>query len=190
MGVVECELAGDVAAIGEVDVVVPVGSSSIGVLGLDGLQDTGVGAFVEFAEVVAIEQVELAFFAGDDEEMRMRAGLRSEQDGALAAEVPIVRVHDFLVEGSEVVADDELVAVEVKLEDGVAVVAAAGLAGVEVSVAGGDVDVAGVVDGGACVGLPDAGVVAVGRGVEDGALAERVGVVGHDPAVVGSYVAG
>jgi len=112
--------------------------------------------------MVAIEEVELALFACEDEQMRMRSGLRGEEDGALAAEVPIVGVEYFLIGGREVIADGEVGSVEVELEEGVAVVAAVGLGCVEVSVAGGYVNVACVVDGGAGVGLPDACVVAIG----------------------------
>ncbi len=119
--------------------------------------------------------------------MRVRAGLVGDEEWSAGAEVGVVAVKVFGVEGREVVGEFERLGVE--FEEAVAVVATASV-DVEAAVASGYDDVAVGVGGGTGVGGPDATVVGVGRGVEDGALLEGVGVVGDDPAVVGGDVAG
>ncbi len=103
------------------------------------------------------------------------------------AEVGVVAVEVFGVEGREVVG--ELEGLGVEFEEAVAVVAASTIH-VETAVAGGYDDVALRVGGGTGVAGPDAAVVGVGRGVEDGALLQGMGIVGDDPAVIRGDVAG
>jgi hypothetical protein len=59
---------------------------------------------------------------------------------------------------------------------------------IPIAIAGDVVDVAGGIDGGGPAGLPDSAQLTVGRGAEDAGLLEGLGVVSHDPTVIGAEI--
>jgi hypothetical protein len=116
----------------------------------------------------------------------MRAGLVGYEGGAARSYVCVSLADALLIVRREIVADGKGRTIE--FEDGVAIVAAA-VGGVEGAIAGRDIEVTFGIDCGAGVAEPDTGLHAVGIHIKDRLLRERLGVIGHDPAVIGIDVA-
>jgi hypothetical protein len=124
-------------------------------------------------------QVDLAFLAGSDHEVRQAARLVRQQDGGAGAEVLVRVVERLEVRRDEVVADAQA-AVGGELDEGLVVVAVGWSC---ITVARLEVDVAVGVGGERSTAFPDGVQLAVGRGAEHAGLLKCLGVVADHPAV-------
>ena len=104
LAVVDGKIFQRLFAADEEDILVPVGHGSEGAVGGgDRLDSVRVVARLKFAQVVSIDDVDLAFFSGGYQHVGMGAGLIGEQDRAAGAEIVIALVELSLIRGREVI---------------------------------------------------------------------------------------
>ena len=139
-------------------------------------------------EIVAIDEVDLALFPGRHEEVGVRARLVWQHDHAARAEVQITRCQSGLIPGGEEVRHAHAITGR-ELQDAVTIGGLLRSGDVEGPVASRHIDAAGLIGGRAGAGHPDAAQSAVRRGVEDGDLVQRRGVVPDEPSVIRTVVA-
>jgi hypothetical protein len=91
-----------------VDVLVPVCWCAVNA-GADpqDLDGVAIVARVVFPHAVAIDDVEAGPFAAYQQQVRVRAGLIGEKQGTAGADIEVVGVQLFLVEGGEEIADQQ-----------------------------------------------------------------------------------
>src|SRR5258708_25313092 len=149
-----------------------------------------VAAGLPFSHVVAIDYIERAGFASNDEQVWMRSWLIGKKHRAARAYVRVLRVQFLLVERREKIAQHQVAAAERQFQDGVAIVASSRWHYVEFSVARGDEHVALGIPRRSRIALPDSALFGIGRRVEDRGLAQRVCVVSDHPTVISLNIAG
>ena len=110
--VCKLELLNNIAVADKVDVALPMGRGAVIVVvrrgperRRDGLHNLAVASRLKLAQIVAVEQINLARFSSADTHMCHRARLIREQRESGRAHIDIVRRQILLVERCEVVAD-------------------------------------------------------------------------------------